>query len=98
MLFDRILSSIFRASYCWLEAFVPGSRYRMRAWNSELDRRSFLHLAGASLGAAALGSATESLSLDKSEAGQSTDEVHSVLRIEPDAHRAQIAFLSWDTE
>jgi hypothetical protein len=70
----------------------------MRAWNSELDRRSFLHLAGASLGAAALGSATESLSLDKSEAGQSTDEVHSVLRIEPDAHRAQIAFLSWDTE
>lgn len=69
----------------------------MQPWNSELNRRSFLRLAAASLGAAGLGTSASSLSHETRER-TSDQEAHSSLRVEPDAHRAQIAFLSWDTE
>ncbi len=70
----------------------------MREWNDELNRRSFLHLAGASLGAAALGSAAKSLSLEKKEERHAVREIKPVFRVKPDADHAQITFLSWDTE
>jgi hypothetical protein len=70
----------------------------MRAWNNQIDRRSFLQLAGVGLGAAALGPAANSLSLDKRQEPQSAFGVKPVLRIESDAQHARVATLSWDTE
>jgi hypothetical protein len=70
----------------------------MRAWNSAMNRRSFLELAGVSLGAAALGPTADSFSLNESEVRESGSGVKPVLRIEPDAQHAQVSFLSWDTE
>jgi hypothetical protein len=70
----------------------------MQEWNSGMNRRSFLHLAGVSLGAAAFGPTAGSLSLNEKEERASTFGVKPVLRIEPDAQQARIVFLSWDTE
>lgn len=70
----------------------------MRVWNSEIDRRSFLQLAGVGLGAAALGSAANSLTLDKRQEPPSAFDIKPVLRIEPDTQYARVTFLSWDTE
>jgi hypothetical protein len=70
----------------------------MHIGNSEMNRRSFLQLAGATLGAAALGSTANSLPLDAEEQHQATLGGNSVLRIEPDTQHAQVKVLSWDTE
>jgi hypothetical protein len=72
--------------------------FLMHVWNSEINRRSFLRIAGASLGAAAFGATADPLSLDGSEAPGSAFDAATVLRIEPDSRYARIAFLSWDTE
>jgi hypothetical protein len=66
--------------------------------NSGMNRRSFLHLAGVSLGAAAFGPTADSFSPSEKEERASTFGPKPVLRIEPDAQQARIAFLSWDTE
>src|SRR5437899_2742638 len=68
----------------------------MPEWNSEMNRRSFVQLAGMGLGAAAMGSATNALSFNESRPSSSGDK--PVLRIEPDQKHARIAVLSWDTE
>ena len=71
----------------------------MHVWNDEIDRRSFLRLAGASLGAATFGpAATAPFSLNLSKTPESAFDIAPVIRIEPDARYAQVPFLSWDTE
>jgi hypothetical protein len=70
----------------------------MRASKNEIDRRSFLQLAGAGLGAAALGAATNSFGLEKGEESRAAFGVEPTLRIETDTRHAWISFLSWDTE
>jgi hypothetical protein len=70
----------------------------MHKWNNEIDRRSFLQLAGVTLGVAALGPVANSLPLVVKEGTESGSDAQPVLRVESDAQRAQISFLSWDTE
>ena len=70
----------------------------MRKWISEMDRRLFLQIAGATLGTVALGPAANSFALAEREESQSDIGVNPVFRIEPDVHHAQIPILSWDTE
>src|SRR5579863_1346507 len=70
----------------------------MHVWNDEIDRRSFLRLAGASVGAATFGPAASALSLNLSETPESAFGSDLVIRIDPDARYAQVPFLSWDTE
>src|ERR1019366_1511093 len=70
----------------------------MPAWNSEMNRRLFLRLAGVGLGVVALGSAADSLSVDEREERQSPSGPEPVVRVEPDAHHALVSVLSWDTE
>lgn len=63
-----------------------------------IDRRSFLLLAGAGLGAATLGLPAETLPLGKTDRSQAALDVEPILRIEVDTAHARIPFLSWDTE
>jgi hypothetical protein len=70
----------------------------MHASDNEINRRSFLYLGGATLGFAALGSATESRPLDVKKVSRVPIDPDPILRIEPDAQHAQISVLSWDTE
>jgi hypothetical protein len=70
----------------------------MPAWNSEMNRRLFLRLAGVGLGVVALGSAADSLSVDEREERQSPSGLEPVVRVKPDAHHALVSVLSWDTE
>jgi hypothetical protein len=57
----------------------------MRSRNSEIGRRSFLQLAGMALSAAALGSTTNSLTLDEGSEPRSALSANQILRTEPDA-------------
>jgi hypothetical protein len=70
----------------------------MHAWRNEIDRRSFVRLAGASLGAASLGSAAHSFSGKEGEEPHAAFGVEPILHIETDAKHAWVAVLSWDTE
>jgi hypothetical protein len=65
---------------------------------SEINRRSFLQLAGVTLGAAALGSTANALPLNEQEEPQLASAVNPLFRIELDTQHAQITALSWDTE
>jgi hypothetical protein len=65
---------------------------------TEIDRRSFLRLAGVSLGGAALVPAAGALSGKTSEDFQTAFEIEPILRVHADATHARISFLSWDTE
>src|ERR1700722_19681617 len=69
----------------------------MRARQREINRRSFLRLAGASLGATALAPAAFSASLEKA-GSQSAGGRKPAIRVEPDSQQALIRVLSWDTE
>ena len=64
----------------------------------EINRRSFLHLAGVTLGAAVLRPTANALPLCEVEEFQLASSVHPVFRIESDAQHAKITALSWDTE
>jgi alpha-L-rhamnosidase-like protein len=70
----------------------------MHAWDNEIDRRSFLVLAGASLGAAALGTAPNSFAEGEKEDPRTASGVEPILHIEADTRHALVTFLSWDTE
>jgi hypothetical protein len=70
----------------------------MRSPYSQINRRSFLQLAGASLGAAALCPTAHSLALNDRAKHLPTAASKPALRIESDVRKAQITFLSWDTE
>jgi len=70
----------------------------MRTRNNRLNRRSFLQLAGVTLGAAALGPTANSLTPNEGETPTSAVDSNPVFRIELDAQHAQIPVLSWDTE
>jgi len=70
----------------------------MHVWNDEINRRSFLRFAGASVGAATFGPVAAALSLNFNGTPESAFGTAPVIRIEPDARYAQVPFLSWDTE
>ncbi len=70
----------------------------MRKWRHTMDRRSFLHLTGVTLGAAALGAKGNSFPLSETEEPGSDPDIRAILRIESDAQHAQVNVLSWDTE
>ncbi len=63
-----------------------------------MNRRSFLQLAGATLGATALGPTAFSASLDEKGEPRSAGGIKPAIRVEPDSQRALITALSWDTE
>ena len=70
----------------------------MRTCKSEIDRRSFIRLAGAGLGAAALGATAHSLPSDAIEHPRSALGIDPIIHIETDARRAAVTALNWDTE
>jgi hypothetical protein len=70
----------------------------MSARISDLDRRSFLRITGASLGAAAMGFRANSLAAKLGEEALTVSNIKPVLRVESDPRLASISFLSWDTE
>ena len=70
----------------------------MQAFISEIDRRAFLRLAGAGLGAAAFGATSTTLPGEELIGLKAVTPKEPVLRIEADPKRACVAVLSWDTE
>ncbi len=70
----------------------------MHACESEIDRRSFLRLAGAGLSTAALGATANSLPSHELVQSQSAFGIDPILRVKTDAKRAAVTVLSWDTE
>ena len=70
----------------------------MPAWKNPMDRRSFLRLAGASLGATSLGSAASCFPTENIGHPQPDLGVEPVIHVQADAARAAVTFLSWDTE
>lgn len=70
----------------------------MHTCKSEIDRRSFLRLAGTGLGATALGVTSHSLPIDATEHPHSDFGIDSILHVETDARHAAVTVLSWDTE
>jgi hypothetical protein len=74
-------------------------QFSMNRWISDIDRRSFLRLAGAGIGSAvALGSAPHSFAQQLSSVDQDGSGAKPMLRVETDPGRASITVLSWDTE
>jgi hypothetical protein len=63
-----------------------------------MDRRSLLRLAGAALGAAAVGQAGKAFALDAQEPPVPAAKAAWLIRLDPDPSRAAVSFLSWDTE
>jgi hypothetical protein len=70
----------------------------MHSSKSEIDRRSFLRLAGAGLGAAALGANSNSLCSEEIERPRSAFGKDPIFHVETDASHPAVTFLSWDTE
>jgi hypothetical protein len=70
----------------------------MPGCKTEIDRRSFLLLAGVGFGAAALGPTAHALPTEESKGLRTAFDVDPILRIKVDATHARIPFLSWDTE
>ena len=70
----------------------------MRRVQAAMDRRSFLHLAGVTMGAAALGVEADARPRVKESETQARKDAEPTLRICPDAERAQVQILSWDGE
>jgi hypothetical protein len=68
----------------------------MPEWNRDIDRRSFMQRAGATLGAVAMN--LDPISIAQRDAFEIEHNAKPVFHIEPDTQRAQINFLSWDTE
>jgi hypothetical protein len=66
--------------------------------SSGMDRRSFLGLTGASVGSAFLCDHASSLARIVDGERRAASNAQCVFRIEPDAQRARIPFISWDTE
>src|ERR1035437_4046449 len=62
-----------------------GRKYPMHTCKSEIDRRTFLRLAGAGFGAAALGATANSLPSDEMEHPRSAFGIDPILHLETDA-------------
>jgi hypothetical protein len=66
--------------------------------STALDRRSFLRLAGVTMGAATLGVEADARPRVEQSGTLARKDAEPMLRICPDAERAQVQILSWDCE